>query len=191
VSFTPTYTRSNVLVGQAQAYLQPYNASSPATLPAATVQLGTAWGGSWVPVGATDSGLEFDFQRKPVDIMIEEQQTPVQVVSDSTDVEVPLTLAEDTLQTMLWAMGGGTITTTTPSGETIATLVITSDIGQFSLGFEGMNQYGFFRRVLLQPCVSVGQAKVAYRRSKDKRMWDTSFTYLDKLENMVIQERQA
>jgi hypothetical protein len=190
MSFTPTYTRTNVNVGQAQMYLQTYSSSAPAALPANSVAFNTpaSWTAlSWIPIGATDSGVTFSFQRKVSDIMVEEQQTPVQELSDSTDVHIEVTLAEDTLQQALWAMGGGTLT---PSGGFV-TLQVASDLQQYSVAFEAANQFGYFRRYLLQPCTSVGTAKVAYRRAKDKRMWITQFTYLDKLENMQVVERQS
>jgi hypothetical protein len=176
-------------------YLQAYNPAAPAALPAfATVNTPgntsafTAL--NWVPIGGTDSGVTFAFQRKVSDIMIEEQQTPVQELSDSTDVHLEVTLAEDSLQQMLWAMGGGTITANSP-GTGWATLVIQSDLQQYSIAMEAVNKFGFPRQWLLQPCTSVGTAKAAFRRAKDKRMWVTQFTFLDKLENMVTRERQS
>lgn len=187
---TPAYNRVNVLVGQVQMYVQTYNSSSPATLPADSVLLGTAWGGSWLPAGATDAGIEFSFQRKPIDITIEEQQTPIDQLSDSTAVMFNVILAEDTMQTMIWALGGGSITvnppTTTLPGVNV--LTIASDMANYSIGLEGKNQFGYYRRFLAQPCTSVGTAKVAYVRAKNKRMWATSFNYLDKLENLGVRD---
>jgi hypothetical protein len=190
VNVAPQYNRLNVLVGQVQVYIQTYNSASPPSLPADSVLLGTPWGGQWVAPGATDTGLELSFQRKPTDITIEEQQTPVDQASDSSTYQYNLTFAEDTLQQMMWAMGGGSITrnppTTTLPGVDV--LVISSDLANYAVGFEGKNQYGFYRRVLAQPCTSVGTAKVDYRRSTNKRMWATTFNYLDKLENLIIHE---
>lgn len=193
VAEAPPYTRSNVLVGMATLYVQPYVATAPAALPADTVGLNTVWGGSWVPIGATDQGASLDFSRKTVNIMIEEQQTPVLVLSDSTDVGVTVDLSEDTLQTMLWAFGGGTITVTAPGtgAPGVQTLTIHSNLDSFALGMEGTDPAGFWRRMLFQPCISAGKVSAKFRRAANKRMYTTTFTYLDKLENMIIREMTA
>lgn len=186
----PAYSRNNVLVGMANIFVQPYSSSSPATLPADTVAINTAWTSPWVPIGATDQGATLNFQRKTTDIRVEEQQTPVQILSDSTDVAVEFDLAEDTLQTLLWAFGGGTITQIT-GPPAIATLAISSNLSQFALGLEGTSPAGFFRRMLFQPCVSAGKVSAKYRRAAGKRMYTTSFQYMDKLENINIREQNA
>jgi len=196
VGLQPQYDRTKVLVGQAQMYLQDYNSTSPATLPADTVMLGTSWTTSmplWLPAGASDSGLELDFQRKPNDVFVEEQATPVVELSDTVAIGVKITLSQDSFQTMRWALGGGTITEIAPGvGQPgVEVLVVPTDMANFSLGFEGQNEFGFWRRVLLQPCTSVGTLAVAFRRSKDKRMYATQFNYLDKLENMGIRQMTA
>jgi hypothetical protein len=193
VPVQPTYTRQNVLTGMVQLYVQPYNSTSPAALPADTVGIGTAWGGSWVGIGATDQGVSHDFSRKTVNVMVEEQQTPVDVLSDSTDVGITTDLAEDTLQTLLWAFGGGTITNTAPGTGTpgVSVLQISSALAKFSLGAEGTDPAGFWRRMLWQPVVSAGKVSAKYRRAASKRMYSTTFTYIDKLENLVIREMTA
>lgn len=190
VNITPVYNRLNVLVGQVQMYIQTYNSAAPAALPADSVLLGTPWGGAWQTAGATDTGIELSAQRKPTDITIEEQQTPVDQVSDSMAWMFNVTLAEDTLQSMLWALGGGSITVNPPTTllPGVQVLQIASDMAYYSVGLEGKNQFGYYRRVLCQPCTSVGTAKVDYRRSTNKRMWATSFNYLDRLENIGIRE---
>jgi len=189
----PAYTASNVLVGQAAMYLQLYNPSVPATLPADTVALNTAWGGSWVPVGASDDGVTLNFQRNTNNILIEEQQTPVLVLSESTDVSVGVTLAEDTLTSMMNAMGGGTITVTPAASGVpgIAVLQLADDLVQYAVGFEGKNQYGFWRRCLFQPCVSTGKIAAKFRRAKDKRMYQTEFPYTGAVSSIVIREMNA
>jgi len=86
VPVLPTYQRSNVLVGEAAMYYQPYNASVPPVLPAITTLLGGSWPSPWTAVGATISGLDFKFQRNTQKIMVEEQSTPVQVTTKDTQV---------------------------------------------------------------------------------------------------------
>lgn len=181
-SFTPTYNGAKVNVSQAQLYYQPYLVGTPGTLPADTVALGTAWTTPWTPIGATDQGVTLNFSRKTQDIMIEEQQTPILVLSDSTDVSIDVVLAEDALEQLRVAMGGGTITV----GTTSDTLVINSDISQFSIGLETKNPEGLARRFLFQPCVSTGNIKTQFRRAANKHMYSTSFVYTGAIENITI-----
>ena len=181
-SFTPAYTGSNVVVSQAQLYYQPYVVGTPGTLPADTVALGTAWTTPWVAIGATDQGVTLNFARKTQNIMIEEQQTPILVLSDTTDVSIDVDLAEDGLEQLRVAMGGGTITT----GTTSDTLQINSDVSQFAIGLETKNPAGLARRFLFQPCVSTGNIKTEFRRAANKHMYSTSFVYTGALENITI-----
>src|ERR1700761_8037263 len=104
-TLTPTYTRANVLTGQAKLFLQPYNATSPATLPPTTLALGQPWGGSWVVPGGTDSGVALNFQRSATKIYIEEQATPIDEVTDTVDCNITLSMAEMTLQNIITAFG--------------------------------------------------------------------------------------
>lgn len=186
----PSYNRLNVLVGLANCYVQPYNPLVPAALPSDMIALNGVWASPWIPIGATDQGLSFEFQRKTTNIMVEEQQTPVQVTSDATDIMAVVDLAEDSLQTMLWAFGGGTITAiaAAPTQPAMSVLQVHSNLDQFAFGFEGTDPAGFYRRVLAQPCVSAGKVDAKFRRAAGKRMYQTSFTYMNSLENLMIRE---
>ncbi len=179
-SFIPPYTPGNILVGLASCWVQPYSMTTPAALPADTAALGAAWPSPWVPVGATDSGLEFDFNRKTNDIRIEEQVVKVDVETTDLSFEMQLTLAEDSLSTMKLAFGGGTLTATAAATGVPGkqTLVIATDMADFAFGFETKNEYGMARRVLVPRCKSVGTIKTMYSRAKDKRMYQTSFQSL-------------
>jgi hypothetical protein len=189
----PSYDPSKVLVGLASMYLMPYDASSPATLPADTVPLGTAWGGLWTPVGATTDGLSFEVKRTPQDITIEEQMTSVDQRTKSMDFTANLELSEDTLQTMLWAYGGGTIVSTAASTGVpgISTLTISDEMDNFAFGFEGQNDAGFWRRVLVQPVKSTGNAKTAYRRANNQRSYAISLTPLCAPSDVVIRNMDS
>jgi hypothetical protein len=174
------YVRDNVLVGQARPFIQPYDPAVPPALPADSVPLNGVWGGNWVELGATTKGLEFDFQRKTKKIMVEEQQTPVAITTTDTTFTFGLELSEDTLETMRLAYGGGTITTTAPGvGQLgIQTLQISSELVDFSFGFEGVNEHGFWRRVLVPVVVSVAQAKTQYVRADKQRTYKVQFESL-------------
>ncbi len=192
-SVSPVYDRSKVLVGQARRYIAPYTTTSPPALPANTTALNTAWTSPWVELGATMKGLEFDFKRTTKKIMIEEQQTPVQITTDSTEFTFGMELSEDSLETMKLAYGGGVITTTAASTGVPGTrqLVIGSDLSLYSFGFEGVNEFGFWRRVLVPVVVSVADAKTVYSRSDKQRTYAVKFSSLVDVSQVTIIEQNA
>lgn len=169
----PTFSPAKVLTGLAAMYLQPYDPAVPATLPLDSVPLGTVWDAPWVAVGATMQGLAFAVQRDTQDIVIEEQMTPVDTRTKSMNFDAQFELAEDTLQSMLWAYGGGLVTVTAPTvtDPGVSVLTISDEMDNFAFGFEGKNSFGLPRRVLFQPAKSIGQAKTGYRRSDSQRSY--------------------
>lgn len=193
----PTYTRQNVLVGQARMFLQKKVALSAPALPADTVALGGAWPAAgtniWVPVGATQEGLNFRFQRSTQDVNVEEQLTPVQVNTSSLDMSLDMVLSEDTLNTMVYAYGGGSIVTTAAGVGQIGKkeLTINSDLDEYAFGFETQNEFGFFRRVFVPSVVSVGQAETLYRRAQDARRYAVSLRVICAPEEVDIVEKTA
>lgn len=197
MSFTPTYTRTNVLAGMAAVYLAPYSATSPAVLPAEmTVDLGGTWPSTpqpWTAIGATQEGVTFGFQRTTQDLTIEEQLTPVQVLTTGVQCMVEAVLAESTFENMRIAYGGGTVTTTAAAVGNIGkkTLVISSDLDHFALGLEGINPEGFFRRILIPDVVSIADVQEVYRRAQSLRMYKVSFRSLVAPESMTFVNKTA
>jgi hypothetical protein len=189
----PTYDRKNVLVGLAAMYFQPYISTTPPTLPPDTTALWTAWSSPWTPIGATTEGLTFGFQRQTNNIMIEEQATPVDVQTTMINFTMQVTLSEDTLETMLLAYGGGT-TSVVAAGTgqpATKTLQIGSGLTYFSFGFEGKNNKGFWRRVLVPVVVSVAEAQTVYRRAESQRTYGVTLTSLVAPEEVIIKEMTA
>ena len=193
MAVTPAYDRSKVLVGQVRRYIAPYVPATPAALPANTIALNTAWDTPWVELGATMKGLEWDFKRTTKKIMIEEQQTPVQITTTDTEFTFGLELSEDSLDTMKYAFGGGLITTTAAGAGTIGTrqLQISPDLAYFSFGFEGVNEYNFWRRVLVPVVVSTADAKVTFSRADKQRSYAVKFTSLVDVTQVTILEQSA
>lgn len=195
-AFIPIYDRTEVRVGLAQVYLAAYDAVSPAVLPADTVALGAAWPAvpqPWVPIGATEEGVKFIFQRQTEDIRIEEQQTPVDVATTEVNVNVECVFAEDKFESIRYAAGGGTITTQAAASGVIGkkTLVFSSDLSHYALGLEMKNKFGFFRRMLIPDTISVADITAEYRRATAKRMYAASFRTLVKPEDIQFFEKTA
>lgn len=192
-AFIPAYERKNVLVGMARMFLAPYDEDTPEELPANTVALNGPWGGNWVPIGATQEGVTIGFTRETEDITIEEQFTPVDTKTSAIAFNISTVLSEDTLQTMKWAYGGGEIITTAADATNPGTqqLVISSELEHLTLGFEGVNKFGFWRRVLIPDVLSVGEIETNYRRAAEQRLYSTSFRSVVPIEDVVILEMTA
>jgi len=184
---TPSYNRANVLTGMARMFYQPYDAEEPPVYPADTVLLGGAWPSPWVPIGATSEGVTIAFARETTDITIEEQPNPLDVRTQTLGFNINTILAEDTLETMILAFGGGEITATAAGVATwgYSDLVIADEMADFSIGLEGRNANGFPRRWVIPVLKSVAQAEIAYRRV-EKRMYSVTTRSLSPLSDCPI-----
>jgi hypothetical protein len=197
-SLTPQYVRRNILTGQAALFLAEYDPDVPAVLPDDEEPLGFDWASPWEPAGATLEGISVTFAREATDIRIEEQTTPVDQKTTSAGFTISATLSEDTLDTMRYAYGGGTITTvaagTTTHGK--QRLVISDEVEHFVLGLEGQAKprTGIatpWRRVLIPDVTSVAEVETAYRRAEQQRVYPATFTSLVPVSEIVIEELNA
>lgn len=193
----PRYTRKNILRGQAQLWVRPYDPT--AVLPANTAPLGADWatatGGHvlWKPVGATESGVTMRFTRETTDISIEEQVNPVDVATNTLDPRVECTLSEDTLETMMLAYGGGSIATVAAASGVPGTreLTISEEVSHLTLGMEGVNADGYWRRALFLDVLSVAEVETSYRRAETQRLYAVSFRYVAPISSLRIREMNA
>jgi hypothetical protein len=71
----------------------------------------TAWGGSWVDIGATDGGLRFNVSTTFSDVHVDQSVDPVLTVPTARDVRLSGTMAEFTTSNMKTATGQGTAST--------------------------------------------------------------------------------
>lgn len=189
----PAYEPLNVLTGMARMFLQPYDPMNPPTLPEDTVALGGEWPAEWVAPGATTEGLSFEFERSTQTITIEEQMTPVDERTQSLTFTANVTLAEDTLKTMRIAYGGGVIETTAAATGTpgISTLVIAEEMETFAFAFEGQNEFGYWRRVLIPRVKSRANVQTAYRRAEAQRSYPIGLASLVAPSEVVIRNMDA
>jgi len=194
----PQYVRKNIITGLAALYLMPYDLTTPATLPADEEPLGFAWGLPWEPAGATLEGVSVTFSREANDIRIEEQTTPVDQKTTSAGFTVSVSLSEDTLNTMRYAYGGGTIETVAPGAGTPGKqrLIISEEVEHFALGLEGQApaREGIqtpWRRILIPDVTSVAEVETAYRRADQQRVYPATFTSLVPVSQIEIAELNA
>lgn len=196
VDFIPRYDRKNILRGMAALWVAEYDATAPLTLPDNGLPLGGDWADPddgdplWKAIGATESGVTMRFTRETTDISIEEQVNPVDVATNTLDPRVECTLAEDTLQTMMLAYGGGSIAPVAPTATTVGTeeLTIAEEVQHLTLGMEGVNNKGFWRRILFQDVLSVAEVETSYRRAETQRLYAVSFRMVSPISQLKIRE---
>lgn len=169
----PTVDTTKVLVGVASMFTAPANTAPPAD----TVAYGTDWTTPWTPVGATEEGVSFLVGSDTNDIRIEEQSTPVAVLVTARNIRIQASLSEDTLETMLLAYGGGSVTTQAAATGTIGkkTLTLSEQLNALAVGFDGKNSFGFFRRIYIPSVLSVADVTTAYRRAANNRAYNVEF----------------
>lgn len=190
----PRYVRKNVIYGTAAIWTRPQ--SDLATLPSNALALGGDWAvpatgdASWTPIGASEAGATMRFSRSTNDITIEEQMNAVDVTTTALDPRLEITLAEDTLETMRIAYGGGTITTVAPQTGVPGTreLTIAEDIEHLTIGLEGMNTKLQWRRVLWLDVLSVADVETSYRRAEGARLYACSFRLVSPISALKIRE---
>lgn len=166
----PAITTSNVLVGTATLFTAP--AGTAAVLD--TITAGSDWGSPWTYIGATEEGVTVAYGTTQSDINVEEQATPVLVVTTAVQFELRFSLSEDTVQSMKLAYGaGGSIATISGSTGVAAKsrLTLSSSLTKLAAGFEGVNAAGFPRRVYVPAVLSIGDVTTAYRRAANNRAY--------------------
>lgn len=194
VDFIPRYDRRNVLRGLAALWLMDYNPA--AVLPSNELPLGGNWADPvlgnefWASNGGTESGVTMRFTRETTDISIEEQVNPVDVATNTLDPRIEATLAEDTLNTMLTAYGGGEIETVAPGSTTVGTqeLSISEELTHLTLGMEAVNNAGYWRRVLFHDVLSVAEVETSYRRAETQRLYAVSFRLVSPISQLKVKE---
>ena len=194
--FIPRYDRKNILRGMAALWVADYNAVTPVPLPSNQLALGGDWAdgvlgnAAWKPVGATESGVTMRFTRETTDITIEEQVNPVDVATNTLDPRIECTLSEDTLETMMLAYGGGSIATVAPGSGTVGTreLTIAEEFSHLTLGMEGVNSKGYWRRVLFADVLSVAEVETSYRRAETQRLYAVSFRLVSPISQLKVRE---
>lgn len=174
----------NVLVGHVQIYIAPVGTAAPAT----SIVYGGSWGSSWVASGYTEKGATVNMDRKSNMIYVEELPEPVTVTLDTNDPSLDIEFAEDTLQSMVWAYGGGTIATTGSGSSQVATLTLAEGLTTVTIGLEGTAPSGNFRRIVIPQLISTGKVKTSYQRAKAARTYPATFSSIGALSGWVIQD---
>jgi hypothetical protein len=164
--------------------------------PADTVPFGTDWSTgipAWYHPGYSQDGLTLQVDRKEKRHKVDEISSPAVITVDETTMKVLFKFAEATLENLRYAVGGGTITTVAASTGVIGkkTLKISENLDVVTLGFEGKNPQGFFRRVVIPRVVSVGKIKTEWDRSKNMQVFAAEFESVCSIEDVLIYDKTA
>ena len=187
---TPPKSVTNVLVGIANMWISPTGTAAPLD----TLAFNDTWISPWYHPGYSDKGVTLMFDRKEKRHYVEEIANPVIITPESSAMKVQLGFAEVTLENLMYAIGGGTITTQAPGAAGVIgkkTLKLSEDLSIVQIGFEGKNPQGFFRRVIIPRVVSTGKLKTEFDRSKNKQVFNVEFESICSIEDIIIIDKTA
>ena len=166
----PAVVTTNVLVGTAKLFTAPSGTAAVAD----TIAGGETWGSPWVYIGGTEQGVKLTFGTTTSDITIEEQATPVLVVTTLVNVTIAFSLSEDTVESMKLAYGNSGSITPISGATGIAAkkrLTLSNTLGKLTCGFEATNAGPYPRRVYVPAVMSVGDVETDYRRAANNRSY--------------------
>lgn len=169
-------TAGNVTVGLAQIFTAPANTVAPTATPATGLFATPA--SPWLATGFTVQGGQIDVDRKTDSIMVEEQSTPVAILTDSQNITVTLEFSEDTVANMQLAYGGGTVVTTAPATGIAGSsaLSLSDTLSQLAVLLLATNSYGLGRSIYIPNVIATGKVSTKYRRAKAARTYPATFT---------------
>jgi hypothetical protein len=185
------YNENNVAVGMAAVYMKPWTYGMALTQIAdSTVPLSNAgvvaWeAAGWTVLGATNEGFKVNAEASTTTITIEEQSTPVGEQMEAKTLSIEAALAEDTLESISLAWGGGTITTVAgpPAKRTMPLL---DGIKYVHIAMETKNPAGFARRYYIPKMSMFGSGETSFRRAAEKRLYPIKMNSLCKPSDIII-----
>ncbi len=185
------YNENNVAVGQAAVYIKTWTSAlvlaqiADATVPLSPAGV-VAWeAAGWTILGATNEGFKINAEASTTTVTIEEQSTPVGEQMESKTVGIEAELAEDTLESISLAWGGGTIATVAgPPAKRTMSLVDT--IKYVQVAMEMKNSNGFARRIYIPKMSIFGSGETSFRRAAEKRLYPIKMNSLCKPSDIII-----
>lgn len=169
----PAVDTTNVLYGTGIVFT---NLTTFASLPSdQNLGVGSAWvSAGWSYVGATDAGVTLTWNPTTVDISIEEQPTPVAVVTSNATAQIAFDFNEETLANVALAYGNAATTAVTAAGASQpgkSVLSLSTNFAPLSVAILGKNKLGFARVFYVPSVMSAGQVATSYRRAANQRMY--------------------
>lgn len=177
------YDGNNVVVGHAHLYYKPWVATPAITLPPDDTPLwaiATWETAGWKTAGATNEGFKVNAEASTTTVTIEEQSTPVAESLEAKSMAFEAELAEDTMDTIQAAWGGGTIVTAAATASTPGTakMFLSSNILYVAAVLELKNFKGYARRIFVPKMSMFGSGETSFRRAADKRLYPMRYNSL-------------
>lgn len=155
-----------------------YAAPLGSTLPAMTVaarKFTDAWPAAWLPVGATDAGMEESHSTDTDTVEVEESLTPVRIETTGKSSQVSFTLAHWDWTNLKLVLNGGTITTSGTTEDVrlhkFAPPLIGAEV-RVMLGWESTEND---ERLIAYQCFQSGAVNPSYRKGNQKRLLAAQF----------------
>jgi hypothetical protein len=158
-----------------------------------SVGLFVGWDAPWVHPGLTNEGVNASIERDLNFHRVEEQSSPTNVSVNTSTLSFATALAEDVLDNLKLAIGGGVLAKVAAAAGQIGktTFRPSDEVEVIAVGFEAKNTFGFFRRIYLPRAVSVGSVEMAYRRSESKRVFGTQLQSISDLQDVLFVDKTA
>jgi hypothetical protein len=181
----PAYNTQEVLFGNGYLWTSPFGTALPAD-----VDLGdfSKWTG-WTYTGGTDQGVQVQFSPNMNDIQIEETPIPVASLVQTATFQISTSMAEETLNNINLAYGGGGSIATQSQGTGVPgkkTLTLSSNFASLACAILAKNDLGFPRVFYIPKINSAGQVQTNFRRAADKRMYPITLNSLTDLSNCQV-----
>lgn len=142
------------------------------------------WPVGWRNPGYTEDGLTLGVAPSTVDIQVDEEADPIQVLLDKNKTTVAAKLSQATMDNLGLAIGGSQLTTQAADATHVGTSTL--DIGadgaqltEWMVGFEGLSAVDktMFRVAIATRAIVKGNVQLAYKRN-GKHIIPTDFTCL-------------
>lgn len=185
------YDANNVKVGNAFLFLKKWVPGEDIEFVADDVPLWNtaAWEAlGFISAGATNEGFKINAESSTTTITIEEQPTPVGEEVEGRTLRIEAALAEDTMEVIRMAWGGGPITVQAASSTLVGTRKMRlSTVPEYWIGcLETMNLLGMPRRFCIPKLSAIGSGETSFRRAADKRLYPIGFGSLCRPDEVEI-----
>jgi len=185
----PAYDTTQVLYGVGYLFTAPFGTATPSLDNQGDA---TQWATSgWSYNGATDQGVQNSFTPNMSLIQIEETPIPVASLVSTATFQITTTMAQETLEVINLAYGGGGTITTFTSGAAqpaMRTLKLSTNFALLACAILGVNNLGFPRIYIVPKIQSAGTVTTNFRRAANARLYPVTLNALCDLSQIQIND---
>jgi hypothetical protein len=163
---TGTVTPALLLKGPGILWWAALATAEPTHTPTASKFPTTAWGGSWAPLGSTDSGSQFSDSLDTDNITVAESVYAQVIVGTARAATWTTALAEWNKTNLTKALNGGTVTVTGTAATTL-TQIDPPDVGQETRIMVGWQSEDDTVRFIGRQALQTGDVSAGFRKGAD------------------------